>query len=95
MEAGLKQIIKSLVIKLAVRKIKRKEIGDIDFIFRLTKDTYSRDLFPSLSFCNNIMIKANTLILIELTSMAGEAAMIQIDSLKNKYDKSSAQVKLV
>jgi len=60
-----------------------QEIGDIDFICRITKDTWSRNLFPITSRSNNIEIKANTLVLIEVTSMAGETAIQQIDKKTN------------
>jgi len=72
------------VIGLKRNKNERVVIGDIDYGCVLMQDTSSKALFPSISSANDVPIKQNTLLLIEVTSMSGEMALNVVDKKTNK-----------
>ena len=66
-------------------------IGDIDFICRITEDVQLSTLFP-IVYCANTLIPANSLLLIEVTSMSGDLAKTQKDR-KTQLTKLETKLK--
>ena len=65
--------------------------GDIDFVGRVTEDVQLSTLFPTV-YCTNTLIPANSLLLIEVTSMSGDLAKNQIDR-KTQLTKLETKLK--